>query len=181
MSHTHPAGPSTAIEPSLPAPVAEPDLDESWTSRKRVLEREPSSSSDPPLFSSDDQPASNVEDSLAVGQRKRQYRGTWWDAAASHPQGPRKRRNFTRNLDSGVWLGSEDSEASLDGQVQVASQAGSLPAIEPSRRARWGEAPPSRIPVGVDPAAWDPVQRERYAERRVQQCLEDGLERVDLS
>ncbi|CEL02905.1 hypothetical protein ASPCAL04068 [Aspergillus calidoustus] len=96
-------------------------------------------SSDPALFSSDDIPASGLENYHApasgsgsgTGSRKRRYRGTWWGEVAApdvrevvEAQGygygygnahgrkmKRKRAEFKdkRLVDSGVWMGSDES------------------------------------------------------------------------
>ncbi|OJJ51365.1 hypothetical protein ASPZODRAFT_12197 [Penicilliopsis zonata CBS 506.65] len=66
-------------------------------------------SSDPALFSSDDIPASGLENYTTGTGRKRRYRGTWWGETLMDPK--RKRADFKekRNVDSGVWMGSDES------------------------------------------------------------------------
>ena len=70
-------------------------------------------SSDPALFSSDDIPASGLENYNAPvsggAGRKRRYRGTWWGETVMDPK--RKRKDFKdkRLVDSGVWMGSDES------------------------------------------------------------------------
>lgn len=95
----------------------------------RFDDRSSQPSSDPALFSSDDTPAGleNYHASLAAGggggggngnggrgggrgaSRKRRYRGTWWGEMVMDPK--RKRKDFKdkRFVDSGVWLGSDES------------------------------------------------------------------------
>lgn len=99
----------------------------------RFDDRSSQPSSDPALFSSDDVPAGleNYHASLAAGghadngrggggavaaaaagggaSRKRRYRGTWWGEMVMDPK--RKRKDFKdkRFVDSGVWLGSDES------------------------------------------------------------------------
>ncbi|KAL4990953.1 hypothetical protein BDW68DRAFT_185217 [Aspergillus falconensis] len=80
-------------------------------------------SSDPALFSSDDIPASGLENYHAPlsgsgngnGSRKRRYRGTWWGEMVKEKEVKRKRADFRdkRLVDSGVWMGSDDSRASF--------------------------------------------------------------------
>ncbi|KAL4980444.1 hypothetical protein BDW66DRAFT_55250 [Aspergillus desertorum] len=80
-------------------------------------------SSDPALFSSDDIPASGLENYHAPlsgsgngnGSRKRRYRGTWWGEMVKEKEVKRKRADFRdkRFVDSGVWMGSDDSKASF--------------------------------------------------------------------
>jgi hypothetical protein len=69
---------------------------------KRRLDLGDFNTSDP-VFSSD--PA---EPSLDVDRKtKRRYRGTWWGEENSKPLGPKA--EYTRNVDSGVFLSSDDS------------------------------------------------------------------------
>lgn len=97
-----------------------------------------SPSSDPPLFSSDDFQSSALEnyrpglrkrgvggDDTGDGDgdgdtemvRKRRYRGTWWGEKIQHNKKmkmKKKRTDFKtkRNVDSGVWLGSDERDES---------------------------------------------------------------------
>ncbi|KAL4808813.1 hypothetical protein BDV18DRAFT_133235 [Aspergillus unguis] len=74
-------------------------------------------SSDPALFSSDDIPASGLENYHATvsgsGSRKRRYRGTWWGEMVKDKDVKRKRADFKdkRLVDSGVWMGSDDRDS----------------------------------------------------------------------
>lgn len=85
--------------------------------RKRThadYEDDPGTSSDPALFSSDEQ-APGAENYVAGRRKKRTYKGSWWDR---HPlkEGVRRtsrKREFTRNFDSGIFMGSEGSEEQL--------------------------------------------------------------------
>lgn len=80
--------------------------------KRRELEYDIASSSDPALFSSDDHTpgAENYESK----RRKQKWRGTWW--GEKHPRcgsSTAPQRKFTRNFDSGVWMGSDETGASL--------------------------------------------------------------------
>lgn len=81
----------------------------------RFDDRSSQPSSDPALFSSDDIPASGLENYHAPAHgntgRKRRYRGTWWGETVLDPK--RKRKDFKdkRFVDSGVWMGSDESFA----------------------------------------------------------------------
>jgi hypothetical protein len=72
-------------------------------------------SSDPALFSSDDIPSSSLENYRGQPQpensKKRRYRGTWWGEMAMEVK--KKRADFRekRNLDSGIWMGSDESSS----------------------------------------------------------------------
>ena len=95
--------------PELPSFIA------STVNKKRDRDEYLASSSDAPLFSSDDLPASSAEN--YYGPRvKRQHRRPWYETeeslngvtVPSATKKPRMRGPFKRTHDSGVWLGSDD-------------------------------------------------------------------------
>ncbi|KAE8309642.1 hypothetical protein BDV41DRAFT_425118 [Aspergillus transmontanensis] len=163
----------------------------------RFDDRSSQPSSDPALFSSDDIPASGLENYHAPvpsGSRKRRYRGTWWGEMVKDPK--RKRADFKekRHVDSGVWMGSDESGAdSL------------LPSEDPSM---WGEellkdtGNSAVTEIGTDVAMRDSERwtaqgqswtqrsglkkveepKEHQAARNiVNECLESGQDSIDLS
>ncbi|KAL8803724.1 MAG: hypothetical protein Q9182_002999 [Xanthomendoza sp. 2 TL-2023] len=76
--------------------------------RKRSFEDDQfGNSSDTPLFSSDDHPASF--ENYQEPHRKRQRKGPWWvfQNGETSPVRTKSKREFTRNVDSGVWMGSD--------------------------------------------------------------------------
>jgi hypothetical protein len=73
---------------------------------------EDSTPSDPALFSSD--PPDPSAEHYFAPRRKKQYRGTWWQDGTKEK---RERKAFERNLDSGVFMGSDSSLESLDVEV----------------------------------------------------------------
>jgi len=79
--------------------------------RKRtrsITSLDPATSSDPALFSSDEQ-APSAED-YACKRRKKQYPGTWWgERLRKNNAGEHSERQFRRNFDSGIFMGSEGS------------------------------------------------------------------------
>ena len=88
-----------------PLPPLRPSL-----SRKRTRsDYAPATSSDPALFSSDDitPDAANYAAKRQRGQRT----GTWWQ---SEDLPVRRKRSFRRNFDSGIFLGSEETDGSLE-------------------------------------------------------------------
>ncbi|KAL4935672.1 hypothetical protein BDV06DRAFT_228605 [Aspergillus oleicola] len=101
-------------------------------------------SSDPALFSSDDIPASGLENYHASastnlsgsGSRKRRYRGTWWGEMVKEKEKEtkRKRADFKdkRLVDSGVWMGSDES-------VSVSGVSGVQLLSEDGESSCWGE------------------------------------------
>lgn len=136
-------------------------------------------SSDPPLFSSDDDPsAENYSDPKR--RQKMKYKGPWYKQEpdnSSSNQGERKgKRTLERQFDSGVWLGSDstDDDADYDflkGAPVPSFLSKGLPmAMRPS---------PLRSRV-IIPSTEYPSQ-EDLARQQIQQCLEEGNEDVDLS
>ena len=100
-----------------------PNLIASSVNKKRDRDEYLASSSDAPLFSSDDLPASSAEN--YHGPRvKRQHRRPWFETDESwnrvrvpcSTKKPRMRGPFKRTQDSGVWLGSDDSTENEDNE-----------------------------------------------------------------
>ncbi len=103
------------------------------SSRKRDRDESNASSSDAPLFSSDDLPSSSA-DNYFEKRRKRQHQRSWFEdedssniarpslstiAQQSSKLGPcspepRIRGPFTRAFDSGVWMGSDETTEDVD-------------------------------------------------------------------
>ncbi|KAJ5247829.1 hypothetical protein N7468_002812 [Penicillium chermesinum] len=149
-------------------------------------------SSDPALFSSDDIPASGLENynapvSNGTG-RKRRYRGTWWGEQVIDPK--RKRANFKekRHLDSGVWMGSDESGAdsllSSDGPAWgedlLKTTFTSKPPQGPSLlSSKVSASTQSLLPVPILKAPDEP-EEHRIARSTVHNCLEKGEETIDL-
>lgn len=139
--------------------------------KRRRIEDHESNSSDPPMFSSDGPQHSVGAENYALDlkRRKIKYKGTWWGekpAGAQHQNGKRK---FTRNLDSGVWMGSESTDDSLEDELLRDLDG---PASKPA-------LPKAFEPRVVYANSVSPAQLE--AERIVQGCLEEGKETIDLS
>ena len=94
-------------------------------SKKRDLDEWLASSSDAPLFSSDDLLASSSDLYLNEHRRKRRHRGAWYNeeqvpikstTQGSPPQESRRKGPFQRNMDSGVWLPSDESTGSEESE-----------------------------------------------------------------
>ncbi|KAJ5094508.1 hypothetical protein N7456_010369 [Penicillium angulare] len=164
-------------------------------------------SSDPALFSSDDIPASGLENYHAGvttgGGRKRRYRGTWWGEQVVDPK--RKRADFKekRNVDSGVWMGSDESGAEsllpsedspwgedllktvLDpkaGKIGAGSGAGVGAGASSGILLNSASAPatgPSVLPLPILKGP-DELEEHRFARSVVNDCLEKGEDVVDL-
>ncbi|PSR85758.1 hypothetical protein BD289DRAFT_368089, partial [Coniella lustricola] len=118
-----------------------------------------SDSSEPAIFSSDDDPA--VEN-YTQGRRKKQYIGTWdrqrpIDSAASTTK-----RKFKRQADSGVFMGSDSS--SIDDILEdIPTQ--NLPFTALTRASQ---------PSGMKPA-------EAKARMQIQSCIDRSDQSIDLS
>lgn len=146
-------------------------LDGGWPNlRKRgrpELTENLSMSSDPAIFSSDDDPS--VDNYVGGRRRKKQYVGSWFHshelpAAEVTPARPPVKRTLTRQMDSGVWMGSDISDDldALEKEHAEVTEASVAP--EPADDLLWG--------------AMDPAHQE--AQRRVAEHVEFGNEIVDL-
>ncbi|KAF2804283.1 uncharacterized protein BDZ99DRAFT_502692 [Mytilinidion resinicola] len=105
--------------PQLPAyPALQPQFSHPHIKKRGYsnISDAPHTSSDPPLFSSDDEPeAAGLEN--YEGQRKKQkHAGPWWRQANGKSRRPASRsaraEGLERNFDSGVWMNSDDTEPS---------------------------------------------------------------------
>jgi hypothetical protein len=121
-------------------------------------------SSDPAIFSSDDDPAL---DNYVEGRRKKRYIGSWFqqhptssDSTFSEIHVPKQRRPWTRQADSGVFLGSDGNES--DDMLE--------PVLE---------EPKPRLPQ-LDVAVRRVSRAEQVARDKVRACLEAGEETVDF-
>ncbi|KIL92470.1 hypothetical protein FAVG1_03648 [Fusarium avenaceum] len=121
-------------------------------------------SSDPAIFSSDDDPAL---DNYVEGRRKKRYVGSWFqqhptssDSTFSEIQVPKQRRPWTRQADSGVFLGSDGNES--DDMLE--------PVLE---------EPKPRLPQ-LDLAVRRVSRAEQVARDKVRACLEAGEETIDF-
>ena len=97
---------------------------QSTVSMSRKRDRNDFLSSDGPLFSSDDLPSSSADNYLQP-RSKRQYQRSWFESEdpakleeesfrySSEPKLPRSHRPLTRGFDSGIWLGSDETNAEV--------------------------------------------------------------------
>ncbi|KAN0068874.1 hypothetical protein V8E54_013043 [Elaphomyces granulatus] len=159
-------------------------------------------SSDPALFSSDDIPASSLENYNALGTsatRKRRYRGTWWGEMARDARKKRVDFKEKRHIDSGVWMGSDESSEfalSMSEDVSLSREEFLRTTNGPST----SEGPANVLLTGDDARAIDPEDKcyPRYgqlyrprailepkehelARSIVNDCLEKGQDSIDLS
>lgn len=185
-----------ADEPALPRFPHWDSGSQSFNARKRVRDGDDAAaasaresaaqlfanSSDPAMFSSDDDP--NVENYAQGRHRKKRYVGSWFqqqpasgDSAFSEesssgryqlprpPKGGAPRRTFERQFDSGVWMGSD---ASTDLELED-----SLP-----------PPPPSRLPqldLNRGRQVMTISRAEELARDKIFDAVENGTEDIDLS
>lgn len=165
-----------AEEPTLPILPAvswdERSQSFSQSSRKRTKLSGPGNgasstcnSSDPAIFSSDDDPGI---DNYVAGRRKRKYVGSWYQQQPTSSDStfsevrilPKPKRSFKRQLDSGVYLGSDTTDS--DGLME--------PPPPPDRPGVIRlEKPVARI-----------SEAERAAREKVNVCVENGEEMIDF-
>jgi len=166
-----------ADEPTLP-PLGRNSFARSFAdnqpARKRVrLSSPPNFSSDPAIFSSDDDPS--VEN-YTKERSKKKFKGPWYhqvlasesslqDTPESEPHKKSKRR-FERQFDSGIFLGSDGTDTD---EVLENMEPATASAPIPLRQSRLTPAKP------IKPSAED------LAKGQIQRCLEDGDETIDLS
>ena len=136
--------------------------------RKRVRDSSPQPSSDPPMFSSDDDPS--VE-RYTQGRRKQQFRGPWYNQQlASDPvyqessEPIKHKRPFERQYDSGVWMGSDFTDMD-DSMIEELI----------------GSKPPPASQQSYIPLSQRTEQLDLSAQEIIERCLELGKETIDLS
>ena len=172
-----------AAEPELPPLSHKPATQPTPTlARKRTIDSVLySNSSDPPLFSSDD--ASVSLDNYDKPRRKKLYTGSWWsnsqeDGTRDRTSEKPRKRAFKWNYDSGIWMGSDDSNGA-DTDLASEEELGRLP-LQPVQTAI--STKQGHMSRTVKPAqAFTLTSKQREALKIVQHCAEIGQEDVDLS
>lgn len=117
-----------------------------------------SDSSEPAIFSSDDDPA--VEN-YTQDRRKKQYIGTWDRQRPVDRAARMTKRKLVRQSDSGVYMGSDAS--SIDDILDDLCF----------------QAPPLKFARASQPSGLSPAEAE--ARRRIQRYIDRGDEYIDLS
>ncbi|KAH0593735.1 hypothetical protein MHUMG1_08486 [Metarhizium humberi] len=166
-----------AEEPTLPClpAVSWDESSQSFSNNPRKRVRHPRSgglynSSDPAVFSSDDDPGL---DNYVEGRKKKRYVGSWFQQRptssdstfSEHMILPKPKRKLARQFDSGVYLGSDGTEGD-----DLASEVLEMPLR--SKLPQLSERPQPLIPA-VSKA-------ELLAREKIQSCLEQGNETIDL-
>ena len=168
-------------DPILPEPVRTTQWPQFPSlGRKRTRDDIPSYSSDPPMFSSDDLPPGL--ENYDSHRSKKQYQGPWWGNRLDCPP-IRKKREFKRNIDSAVWMDSDETETTDDDDLDIeAAFSSGL-----SRTGKIGNKMQLEIPSQdsyslLQPDLPGPEElAQREAARIVQDCVDDGCEVIDLS
>lgn len=140
---------------------------------KRVRSSPPVSS-DPALFSSDDDPSA---DNYTQERKKKKFRGPWYRQRPASDEGPQEsqehvpekksRRAFERQFDSGVFMGSDGTDLDEVLEELESRNASTLPL--PLRHSRGTQ---STRPLPTP---------EELVQGQIQRCLEEGNENIDLS
>ncbi len=130
-----------------------------------------STSSDPAVFSSDDDP--HVDNYVHGRHRKKRYIGSWYQQhpassdSAFHEEArplPKKaQRTFQRQFDSGVWMGS-DGFTDDDTIIEP----------EPSAQPGLPQLCHARVKVALS-------QAEEFARLKIREAIDSGNEVIDLS
>lgn len=154
--------------------------------RKRTrsdYDDEPATSSDPALFSGDEQ-APDAEN-YASKRKKKMYRGSWWNHGEKAGKAERK-REFRRNYDSGIFMGSEGSDA-----IPSSDSFGSMEEelVEDQRRKEENSSVAGKalaapiVKPGAEFARKPVLEQPELSQARaiIQRCLDRGQEDVDLS
>ncbi|KAI0476044.1 hypothetical protein GGR56DRAFT_448967 [Xylariaceae sp. FL0804] len=160
--------------PSLPAVSWDSHSRSFANTRKRSHDRAIAlcnNSSDPAVFSSDDDP--HVENYANGRHRKKRYIGSWFQQQPASSDStfsdgrlppPKAKRTFERQVDSGVWMGS-DSSVDFDGDSVVELSQPAEPRLPQLRHGRTQRVSPA----------------EEIVRRKIQAAMDDGNESIDLS
>ena len=167
--------------PLLPA-VTWDEASQSFNARKRGRRGNApprfSNSSDPAVFSSDDDPAL---DNYVHGRRKKRYVGAWFSQLPTSSDStfeeevvplplPKPKRTLERQLDSGVWMGGDDTDVDADGDDMPSLAQEILPPPQQRQRHIFQRVPSLRI-----------GNAEIAARHTIQLCIDNGREDIDLS
>ncbi|KAJ0416579.1 hypothetical protein BJY00DRAFT_230155 [Aspergillus carlsbadensis] len=200
-----------------------PSLAKTYRLSSRFDDQSSQPSSDPALFSSDDIPASGLENYHAPASgtvsgstsRKRRYRGTWWGEVAVSDAGEgieaqgyghgyghggarkmkRKRAEFKdkRLVDSGVWMGSDESgsvfasegdrwgEELLGGSREEEVRQGQAGITHENGNGNGIGMVSTGTRTGFAKKVEEESKEHQVAREIVNDCLERGEDSIDLS
>ncbi|KAF2485797.1 hypothetical protein BDY17DRAFT_309096 [Neohortaea acidophila] len=162
----------TAAADELPLPIR-PSSSNKDAARKLHLKRQfsdyGSQISSDPLFS--EGPSDVEEEGSDRRRRKKHFVGPWYNLRRTSTQSLLKsmaRREQLRNADSGVFMGSDETESTFD----------DLPSSPRNEIGEFVERDP--FPTQIRPRALPTPSSEHRAARVIQECLDVGRETIDL-
>lgn len=178
------------LPPQPQQPVARPRP--SLLTRKRTLDEyhddhlPSAASSDPALFSGDE--AIPGAEDYSQKRKKKMYTGSWWNHRVKANKDDKK-REFRRNFDSGIFMGSEGSEPlSSDSIGSLEEELIQDQQIAASRReyVRFPSvfhSKPHLRTFGLPSLSTSSETAPEHvvASQIIQKCLDEGSETVDLS
>jgi hypothetical protein len=161
--------------PNLPLALADESFLEGPRPQKRVRlhSTSPPISSDPPFFSSDDDPSAENYTGIS-GRQKRKFRGPWYSQKPEDSGERKAKRTLQRQFDSAVWLGSDSTED--DDDAEFSTHIPPLDAIKTKGILQLLDGVSTR----ATETPWVPTPEE-LADKEICSCLETGKEDIDLS
>jgi hypothetical protein len=144
-----------------------------------------STSSDPAVFSSDDDPA--LDNYMHGARRKKRYVGSWFDQQPAssdsndsaigddmrRPMPKPQPRQFRRQLDSGVWMGQDDSTDN-DDYSELELRPSKI--VTPSKACAPSKLSSPPIPL----QRFKFMEQELHAQSCIRRCVDEGTEEIDL-
>ncbi|KAI9745284.1 MAG: hypothetical protein M1818_001564 [Claussenomyces sp. TS43310] len=166
--------------PSLPSGSTRQSISGSSQAPKRVRlhSTSPPISSDPPLFSSDDDPSAENYAGLRR-HSKRKFRGPWYSQKLDESTDDQQRgkRKLQRQFDSAIWLGSDATEGEVDAEFLENSQ---IP-ITPTSSQHTMAIRPVSTPYRSSQPTTEASSPEERAKDQIDECLDMGKQDIDLS
>lgn len=160
----------SSSEDELPLP---PPYQDHTNSTKRSRGSYASNSSDPVYFSSDDLAEASV-DNYVSPRKKQQYKRKWWeDESGASMRHDALKRASKRAKDSGVFMSSDSNSSTSEEGLSLEPIKAKL---KQTSRTTYGTSirPPPPPAKKVTP------HPDRLARQRIQHCLDNDNETVDL-
>lgn len=145
--------------------------------RVRLHSTSPPVSSDPPLFSSDDDPSADNY-SRPHRRQKRKFRGPWFSQQPEVAGPEKSKRTFKRQFDSAVWLGSDGTDVDSDIEPLTRPHVFHNPAVSQQHAIAIRS---SVINARANQTLRGNPLPEELAQKEIEYCLENSKEDVDLS
>lgn len=158
--------------PNLPSGLVNTSASYSRPFKRSRLHSSPAASSDPPVFSSDDDPS--ADNYVARSRTKKKFRGPWYSQQLDDYEGGHgsagTKRTFERHFDSAVFMGSDGTDA--DSDADFSAGAFDQPLVAAFSPQKIAMRPAVKL---AQPSAEYMLQKE------IESILENGKEDVDLS